>query len=355
MEYTKQYDYLIIGQGLAGTLLSYFLEEAGKKVLVIDQPDERSASQVAAGLINPVTGRRYVKSWRIDDLLPFAEKTYRAIEAKFNIPIYHPRNILRTLFNSREENDWLLRTGDPDYQDYLEDNAQLGPYAQHTVTAFGYGEVKQSAQVNLPLLIQSYRQHLLSKEQIRSEAFDYEAIEFAAESVRYQDISAQKIIFCEGHKAIHNPYFNYLPFRGAKGEVLIISIPEINFEKILKHRIFIAPLGDDLYWIGSSYVWQYQDEQPTSQGKAFLMDRLTDVLKVPFEVIEHRSAIRPTVKDRRPFLGLHPEWPQLGIFNGLGTKGTSLGPFWAKALQTYLSEDSTLDPEVDIRRFKPEN
>lgn len=355
MQHTIEYDYLIVGQGLAGTLLSYFLEEAGKTVFLIDQPDERSASQVAAGLINPVTGRRYVKSWRIDDLLPFAEKTYRGFESKFNINIYHSRNILRTLFNSREENDWLLRTGDPDYEDYLLDTAQLGKFAQHTVSAFGYGEVKQSAQVNLPLLIQSYRQYLISKEQIRTGAFNYEAIEFAEESVRYQDVSAQKIIFCEGHKAIHNPYFNYLPFRGAKGEVLIIRIPNVDFEKILKHRVFIAPLGDELYWIGSSYVWQYEDEEPTSKGRAFLMDRLADVLQVPFEMVEHRSAIRPTVKDRRPFLGIHPELPQLAIFNGLGTKGTSLGPFWAKALQEYLTEDNSIDPEVNIQRFQPEN
>lgn len=354
MTHKTNYDYIIVGQGLAGTLMAFFLEQAGKTVGLIDQPDERAASQVAAGLINPVTGRRYVKSWRIDQLLPFAEKTYRAIEDRFDIKIYHQRNILRSLFNSREENDWLLRTAEPGYESYLLDTAHLGKYAEHTVPAFSYGEVSQAAQVNLPLLIDTYRKYLVENERIITGHFDYDAIEFEAEQVRYQQRSAKTIIFCEGHKAIHNPYFNYLPFRGAKGEVLIIRIADIDFEKILKHRVFIAPLGDQLYWVGSSYVWQYQDEHPTAQGKAFLLDRLADILQVPFEVVEHRSAIRPTVKDRRPFLGRHAEWPQLAIFNGLGTKGTSLGPFWAKALQEHLCEDKTLDPAVDIQRFVSE-
>jgi len=352
MQAALTYDYIIAGQGLAGTLMAWFLEKAGKRILVIDQPNPRSASQVAAGLINPVTGRRYVKSWKIDELLPFAEKTYRNLETQLDIQIYHPRNILRTLFNSREENDWLLRTGEAGYEAYLLEQADPGNYRNHTEPAFGYGEVQQSAQVNLPLLISSFRSYLQKTNRYQEASFNYDALQLAKQQpIKYQGLTAEKIIFCEGHQASQNPFFNYLPFRGAKGEVLIIRIPEIDFEKILKHRVFIAPLGGQLYWVGSSYVWDYKDQHPTPQGKAFLMDRLRDILKVPFEVVEHRSAIRPTVKDRRPFLGTHPQWPQLAIFNGLGTKGTSLGPFWAQTLQQHLCEGSPIPPEVDIQRF----
>lgn len=351
MKENTSFDYILVGQGLAGTLLAYFLEKAGKKICLIDQPDKRSASQVAAGLINPVTGRRYVKSWKIDQLLPFAEKTYLSIEEAFHITIFHRRNIIRTLFNSREENDWLMRTAEPGYETYMLDKAQLGAYANTTNPAFSYGEVKKAAQVNLPLLIETYRKYAEEKHRILTEPFDYQSIELKNQQVSYKGLSAQTLIFCEGHKAIHNPYFNFLPFRGAKGEVLIIRIQEKSFEKILKHRVFIAPLGNNLYWVGSSYVWQFQDDHPTAEGKSFLLDRLADILRIPFEVVEHRSAIRPTVKDRRPFLGRHHQWPQLAIFNGLGTKGTSLGPFWAKALQEHLCEGVPLAPEVDIDRF----
>lgn len=344
-------DFLIIGQGLAGTLLAHFLEQAGRKVHVADEYDERSATQVAAGIINPITGRRYVKSWRVDELIPFARETYRALELKLNISIYHERNILRALFNSREENDWLARTGEEGYSEYMLDAARPGEYAEQTVPAYSYGEVRHSAQVDVGALADAYREYLQEKKAITEERFEYEKLEMSGKGVRYGDFEAETAVFCEGHWAGQNPFFNYLPFGGAKGEVLIVRIPGAGFEKILKHRVFIVPLKDGLYWVGSTYSWKYEDDSPTAEGRRYLEERLKDILKAPFEVVGHRAAIRPTVKDRRPFLGRHPEFPRLALFNGLGTKGASLGPFWAKHMADFLTENVKLEEEVDIRRF----
>ena len=112
------------------------------------------------------------------------------------------------------------------------------------------------------------------------------------------------------------------------------------------------PLQDDTYWIGSTYGWDFADDLPTDEAYHFLKERLEDVLKTDFEIIEHRAAIRPTVKDRRPFLGIHPEFKQLALFNGLGTKGASLGPFFANHMAMHLVKGETVDPMVDIGRFK---
>lgn len=350
----KEVDYIIVGQGLAGTLLAHFLMQEGKSVKLIDPGQKGTATQVAAGIINPITGRRYVKSWRVDELIPFAEKTYRSIESLLDISIYHPHTIIRTLFNAREENDWLLRTADPAYSPYMLDQADLGNYASHTVQAFSYGEVQHAAQVDIGLLAKAYRTVFQNKEQLLEEKVDYPNIVLEGEKVQYGHLEARQLIFCEGAQAVSNPYFNYLPFGGAKGEVLIVKIKETHFEKILKHRIFIVPLSDGTYWIGSTYNWKYDDQQPTQQGREYLYDRLSDLLKVPFEIVEHKAAVRPTVKDRRPFLGRHPEFPQLAVFNGLGTKGASLGPFWAKQMADHLIFDVALDKEVDIQRFEKE-
>lgn len=331
--------------------MAHFLQREDQDILVIDQAYPRAASRVAAGMINPVTGRRYVKSWRIDTLLPFSRQTFRDLEKELDIQIYHERNIIRSLFNSREENDWQVRTAEPGYEAYLLDKAELGPYADHTVPAYSYGEVTHSAQVNLPLLIDRFREKLLAQKQIVETAFDHQKLKIYPDAVQYGPHRARGILFCEGQDAVNNPFFNHLPFRGAKGEVLIIRIPQVSFEKILKHRVFITPLGDGTYWVGSAYINEYQDDLPTEAGRQFLLDRLADILKTPFEVVEHRSAIRPTVKDRRPFLGTHPDSPRLHLFNGLGTKGASLGPFWAKAMSNYLVHRQPLDPAVDISRF----
>ncbi len=347
----KQVDYIIVGQGLAGTLLAHFLQDGGKSVFLIDAGEQGTATKVAAGIINPITGRRYVKSWKVDTLIPFAKETYRSLEVLLGISIFHPRPIIRTLFNVREENDWLARTADPAYAPYMQDVADLENYQDHSIKAFSYGELKHSAQVDIGLLAKTYRLLFKEKDQLLEEKFDYEKIDFEGGKIRYGNMEAEKLIFCEGAQAVSNPFFNYLPFGGAKGEVLIVRIKETHFEKILKHRVFIVPLTDGTYWIGSSYNWKFEHSQPTEDGRQFLAARLEEVLKVPFEIVEHRAAVRPTVKDRRPFLGSHPEWPQLYIFNGLGTKGASLGPYWAKQMARHLLLDVPLDKEVDIQRF----
>lgn len=343
--------YLIVGQGLAGTLLSHFLLKKGAQIKVIDQFSENAASQVAAGVINPITGRRFVKSWRVDELIPFAQATYRELEKQLGISFYSPRHILRTLFNHREESDWLLRTDELPYQQYMAEEADLEAYAKHTELAYAYGETLKGAQVNVGTLVIAFRQMLKEQGGVQEEEFDYSQVTFLENGVQYKEETFDQIIFCEGYRATNNPFFNYLPFGGAKGEVLIVRIPNVQFEKLLKHRVFIVPLKDDLYWIGATYNWKFEDDQPTEEGGQFLEERLKDFLKVPFEIIEHKAAIRPTVKDRRPFLGQHPQYAGLAIFNGLGTKGASLGPFWAAQMAEFITLNIPLDKAVDIERF----
>lgn len=346
-------DFIIVGQGIAGTLLAHALMRAGKSVLVIDDHHRGASSQAAAGIMNPITGRRYVKSWRVDDLLPVAKPTYRELENLLGIKIFHPRRILRTMANAKEENDWLGRTAEPGYAPYIADATQLGTYAQKTQPAFGYGEVLRGGQVDLPLLIEHFRKYLAQSDAMLDQKFNFDELEILPEGVRYQNLTAEKIIFCEGANVKQNPFFNYLPLEGNKGQSLIVRIPGAGFEKILKQQVFIVPLAErDLYWIGSTYERQYADDQPTEQGLRYLHERLAQVLRVPFEVVEHMAAVRPTVADRRPMLGLHPEFSQLGIFNGLGTKGASLGPFWAKQLVDFLLHEEPLDEAVDIQRFE---
>jgi glycine/D-amino acid oxidase-like deaminating enzyme len=349
----QQIDYLIVGQGVAGTLLAHFLQSQACRVHVIDEYSEHAASQVAAGIINPITGRRYVKSWRVDELIPFALQTYRELEAKLGIQIFHERNIIRTLFNSREENDWLARTAQPGYEDYMLDQAVLDEYATHTLLAYSYGEVTQSGQTDLRKLTHAFREQLKQQGALTESAMVYDDLKVEADQVVYGDLQARRLVFCEGAQGASNPFFSYLPFGGAKGEVLLVRIPDVDFEKILKHRVFIVPLAEkDHYWIGSTYGWKYDDARPTEKGRSYLEERLRDVLQTPFEVLHHRSAIRPTVKDRRPFLGQHPEMKPLYLFNGLGTKGASLGPFWARHMVDFLEKGQALDTQVDITRFE---
>ncbi|MEL6941399.1 MAG: FAD-binding oxidoreductase [Bacteroidota bacterium] len=349
----KVVDYIIVGQGLAGTLLHYFLSKEGKKVIVIDAHHKAAASKVAAGTINPVTGRRYVKSWLVEKLIPFATQTYRALEQDLGVYFYHPMPVLRTLANRREELAWEDRLLNEYYAQYMKEEADLGNYQGFVNEDYKYGEVKQSAQVEAGKLVDVYRKTLEEKQEILTGVFDFERLILKEDSVQYDRIRAQKVLFCEGNQAKKNPFFNYLPFLGAKGEALIVKIPSTNFESMLKQRVFIIPLPNDLYWIGATSDKQYENDLPTTKGKQYLVEHLKEILDLPFEILEHKAAIRPTVKDRRPFLGLHPEYPQLAIFNGLGTKGASLGPYFAQHMVAHLIENKPLMKEVDIERYHP--
>ncbi len=347
--------FLIVGQGIAGTLLAHFLRKAGQNVIVIDNHHKHSSSKAAAGIINPITGRKYVKSWKVDELLPFAKQTYQELEQLLNINCYHERHVLRTMANAKEWNDWTLKTLEPGYAHYILEEADLGSYKDKTTSAFGYGEVRQGAQVDLPLLIAHYRSFLKNENRLIEELLDFEQLIVEEKNICYKHLVADTIIFCGGAKVKINPFFSYLPFQGDKGEALIVRIPDADFEKMLKQQIFVVPLGkEDLYWVGTTYERSFSDDQPSEKGLKYLSEQLQQLLKIPFEIVQHLAAVRPTVRDRRPFLGLHPEFPQLAIFNGLGTKGASLGPFWARHFADFLVNETALDQEVDIRRFNIE-
>jgi len=345
-------DFLLIGQGLAGTLLAHFLRADGCTVHIVDDAQPRAATRVAAGLINPVTGRRFVKSWRIDELLPFAKQTYRQLEADYGVDIYHEYPIYRALHSIEEENTWLERCADPQYRQYVSDESLPDTIARYVIPPRGFGRVNGGAQVNIGTLVAAFRQRAAEEGILESAPFDFSQLHISASGVQYGPWSARHIVFCEGRWGKNNPLFSDLPLVGDKGEVLLVRLlEEASLEAIIKHRIFVVPMGEDLYWIGSNYSSRYESDAPTAQGRTWLEENLRRSLSCPFEVLDHRAAVRPTVKDRRPLLGRHPKHSNVFVFNGLGTKGTSLGPFWARHFADFLQGKTELDAEVNIRRF----
>jgi glycine oxidase len=351
MSEQKKVDFIIVGQGLAGSLLAYFLKEKGQSVLIIDDNPKSSSSKIAAGIINPITGRRFVKSWMFDELLAFNKIFYKKIEKEFEVKLFSKRSVLRFLQKNKDLNEWHIRIAFEGYGKYMKTNADANFLKSKINEPLAFGEIDHAAQVNMPLLIETFKNNFLNKRILKTENLDYKQVELKNESITYNDFEAKKVIFCEGQKGRFNPFFNYLPFEVSKGEILIVRIPELKSEKIIKDRLIIAPLGDDLYWCGSNYEWNSSDESPTDTIRVELIKKLKQTLKVDFEIVDHLAAIRPTVKDRRPFLGIHPRFPQLSIFNGLGTKGASLGPYWADHFSDFLVEDIALSEEVNIDRF----
>ncbi|MFK7809584.1 MAG: NAD(P)/FAD-dependent oxidoreductase [Saprospiraceae bacterium] len=356
-----QTDFLIVGQGLAGSLLAWFLAERGQRVHIVDNDHEYSSSVVAAGIINPVTGRRLVKSWMIDELLPVAKSTYLEIEKKLSISIYQERVIYRALADVKAENVWDERSGDQGYEQYLGAEKPEDKIRNLMNPPFSWGAIHKAAQVDIPTFLETIEDYFTNKKQFSRTTFNYDDLKFlengdvfcklSNDENQVENIIAKQVIFCEGQRARFNPWFGNLPFVVSKGEMLEVKIEGGADLPIVKHKAYLAPLQDSKLWIGATYEWNELDEEPTEKARTQLIKNLEKSITVPYEIVKQNAAIRPTVKDRRPFLGTHSKHATIHIFNGLGTKGTSLGPYWGQHFVDYLLQGKQIDSAVDIKRF----
>ena len=217
---------------------------------------------------------------------------------------------------------------------------------------FDYGEVLQTGYVDTKLLLDVYKKYLLENKLLIQETLDYQSIQFNDDFIEYKQIKAKQIIFAEGFGLHANPYFNYLPLDGTKGELFIIKAPELNLDVIINTSVFILPLGNDLFKVGATYNWQDKTNIPTEDGKKELLDRIHEILDCEFEIMDHFAGVRPTVRDRKPLIGTHPKFPQLHILNGLGTRGVMLGPSMAIELFNSIEHQKPLDKAIDIKRYE---
>jgi glycine/D-amino acid oxidase-like deaminating enzyme len=347
----NQVDAIIVGQGLAGTLLAISLTNRGKSVVIFDANHKHSSSTVAAGIINPLTGRKFSKSWKFETFLPYAKKTYHTLELELKSKILYKRNIIRSLANPGIQNSWLSKQSDPAYQPYFEPEVDLGAIPQYIKGIDDIGEVKEGYQVDINVILNFFNNKWTHDTTLISGQFDHSHLSFDNAKVHYKGLIADRIVFCEGQQARFNPFFADLPLDDSKGEVLLFDSSMPGFNKMFKKRNFIVPLPNRQFWFGPKDQWGAKDDLPTKAGRIYLEKALGELLSVPYIIREHKAAIRPSVKDRRPLLGNHSVYPNVYIFNGLGTKGSLLGPYWADKMTNFIFDHEPLSNEVNIHRF----
>jgi len=345
-----QIDVLIIGQGISGTFLSHYLQDEGKTCIVLDDNYRNAPSRMAAGLINPVTGRRLVTVWMVEELFPFAWKAYQDIGHQLGITAISHRNIIDFFPNPFMRENFLqkIESGDTHVQSYPEQN-----HFNHLFNyEFGCGEIKPVYTVHLETLLPAWREYLAKNGMLREETFELDELQVMENGIRYRDINASKIVFCDGTASFGNPYFKQLPFAPNKGESLIVEIPGLPPHNVYKKSMTIVPLAEtDMFWVGASYIWDFENASPTEEFLESTNEVLKHWLKIPFRVIEHRSGLRPATLERRPFVGFHPVHPSIGLLNGMGTKGCSLAPYFAKQLTDNFVHDAPIEKAADIKRF----
>lgn len=347
-----QVDHLIIGQGISGTWLSFYLQKEKKSFIVIDNNYKNSSSKIAAGIINPVTGRRHVTVWMAEEVLPFALNAYNQIGIELNITAISQKNIIDFFPSPQMRVSFFQRI--EANGEYVFDFPEPGQFNDQFKFDFGCGEIRPVYMAHLESIIPAWKQQIKLKDQLLEEEFEISELKVSANKIQYKEITASAIIFCDGINSNDNPYFKQLPFAPNKGEALLVKIPELSKERIYKKGMLLTPLQGmgALWWLGSNYAWEFDNPDPTNEfrDKAELL--LKNWLKIPFKIVDHLSSIRPATLERRPFVGFHPLYPNIGILNGMGTKGCSLAPFFAKQLVDQIMFEKPINPEADVKRFQ---
>lgn len=344
-------DYIIVGHGLAGAVLAEHLSAKNKGILVIDKGENHS-SKVAAGIINPIVFKRINKSWRVDDLLPKLNQFYQEIDKKYSISILETIDVVKLFTSIEEQNNWLGKMQESAYENYLfhEKKAlfKTEDYQKH----FGYGTVKNAARLDINTFLDGSKAVLKTQNAFLEEDFDHKQLKVAEKGIKYKSFSAKHIIFCEGYQLKFNPLFKDDLINHTKGEILDVKIDNYQADFILNKGFFMYPNTSGEFTVGATYDWHNCDTEITEKAQKELLEKLSLALKnKSISVINQKAGIRPTTKDRRPILGAHKAHKNVWVFNGLGTKGVMLAPYFAEHLLQHIEENVPLEEEVDIQRF----
>jgi glycine/D-amino acid oxidase-like deaminating enzyme len=306
-------------------------------VLVLDRGRDTSASRVAAGLITPVTGKRLAKSWRWDELFPAAAAFYRSVEAETGTGFFHQRPSLRLFVSEAEREEFRRREGT-----ILRGLVRPEPLInlEWFAAPFGGFEMPDAARLDVARFLDASRDH-----------FRAHCAHATADVPEPESLDAEAVILCPGYSPEPDPWFGGIRFNAAKGEILTVRIPGLVEERVVHRGIWLVPAGGEVFHVGATHTWEPLDSIPTPEGRAEIESKLREFLKLPYEVIGHRAAVRPVIDAGFPVLGRHPDNPRLAYFNGLGAKGSLLAPFFANQLAAHLCGEGDIDPAVNVARF----
>ena len=348
----KKVDTIIVGMGIAGICYAETLQQKQKSFYIIDN-NKNGSSKIAAGIYNPTVLKRYNMSWNGKKFHKNAIKFYKKIENKYSTKIIFEHQILKFFSSFSDQNNWIVASQTAQLKEFIDSEIQTKKI-KGLISEFGYGLVKKCGRISIPTLINKLKGNL--KDNYIKQDFDFKKLFYDHTKIVYNNIIAQNIVFCEGYSIINNPFFKNLPVRGSKGEFLVVKIPNLNLDKIIKRSsIFIMPIENQFYWVGATYDNSDKKNRPTQLKKQWLIDRLESIIKEPYKIVEHKASIRPTTIDRRPITGSHPNYKNIYLLNGLGSRGILLAPTISSWLYNHIYESSDIPKEVDIKRFKDNN
>ncbi|OGX85862.1 hypothetical protein BEN47_14230 [Hymenobacter lapidarius] len=345
-------DFLVVGHGIAGATLAYVLRERGHHVLVYDPGQHNSASNVAAGLMNPVAGKRFALTWRAAELLPFATTFYRELGQRYGQPFFTETPILKLFSSLEEQNSILARSADQPWEGFMAGLATADPELAGVHAPFGGAWLRGGGHVAVRQLLAVLAAEGTRDGWLRRETFDWTRLVTDPTGAVYAgQVRARHVVCCEGAAAVHNPYFSWLPLTPNQGEVLDVTCAGLSTAQVLNRGAYVVPVGAERFRVGATYRWPPFAEGPTAVGREELAARLAVLTDLPFAVVDQQAGVRPAVRDRRPLVGTHPTVPCLSFCGGYGSKGVMLAPRLAALLADCLEGHGEMWPDASLQRY----
>lgn len=340
---------LIVGQGLAGSILALTFFEAGIDFIITDIGHEQGSSWVAAGIASPVTGRKPSLTWMAKDLFPFFYKSYRRWEILLDEKFFFPIQVFRPAMNVEEMNDFEGLCALPDHSRFLKTGKIVGDF-EHLTTKEGVFTT-QSAWLDVPVFLRAVREFFKKRDLYRTQLVEYGQLNVTESEVLVHQNKYQRIVFAEGYMVSQNPWFNYLPLSPAKGEIIEVSTTQDFPDLILNKGCFVLPLKKGRLKIGATYSWKELNNKPSEAARIELLEKAKALVTAQLNLLSHKAGVRPATRDRRPFIGQHAKFKPIYIFNGFGSKGVSLIPYFANEFLQHLQYGKELAAEVNILRY----
>lgn len=318
---------------------------------MVDQYDEHSATQVAAGLFNPITGRLMTKTWKADVLFPYLHEFYQEAEQFTGQQFFYPMPLYRPFISVKEQNEWMGKSTNVELAEYI-DKVHLTPIDRALVKdEYGGLSLKRCGYLDTVKFTRAIRNVIEHQATLLEEIFNESALTFNPSGVEYKGMRADKIIFCQGVQSLSGKLFSWLPIRPLKGETLSIQTDHIT-SSIYNRGVYVVP---GIWKVGATYQANDLTQSVTDRARLELIEKLNELVSFPHKIVTQSWGMRPTTPDRKPILGSHPNHPEVVVFNGLGTKGVSLAPYFSGVLAAWLENKALIDKEVDIERYKHYN
>lgn len=342
----KYVDYIIVGDGYAGLFFAHQLIK-NNKTFVIFSEGRKSASQVSAGIINPVVLKKFTTFWKAQEQIDFLKDSLKEIESYTGENYLIDAPIHRIFHDENEQKLWLKKSANEELSNFLDKNFESLDIVKND---FLTGKVTQSARLNVNGFFAGLFNYFEKNGFLIKEKFEYRKLN-PSEST-YKDLDFKNIIFCEGMGVKDNPYFSEIKVNPNKGHHIKVELSQPIPENItIKKKHFLFPTGNGLYFYGGTYDREQLHHHIDDSAVNQLVNGLSEFYPYDFEVKEVNFGFRPTVKDRRPIMGRHEGHRNLYVFNGLGARGILNGCYFSRDLFRFIEEGIPLHEEVSLSRF----